>query len=286
MFYVLLAVAAVITAAGFYKFVYFISIGYAFSVVGLAIALLIGFGPTLTLPIAILLCIVAVYAARLGVFVVIREYKNVAYRKVLDEASTGFNKIPFFAKFPIWIFCSLLYVMQISPVYFRIANGTELKIGTTLDGLSPVYYRVQNEMLEAYTGWLYAGIVVVIIGFLLQAVADAQKNKAKKANPKTFCRQGLFKVVRCPNYFGEILVWTGVFVSSMRCLTGWFQIAFSVVGYIGLVYVMFGSTRRLELRQNKNYGSDPAYQEYGKTTPVLIPMLPLYSVADWTWLGK
>lgn len=264
MFYVLLAVAAVITAAGFYKFVYFISIGYAFSVVGLAIAMLIGFRTALTLPVAILLGIVGVYAARLGIFVVIREYKNVAYRKVLDEASTGFKKIPFFAMIPIWIFCSVLYVMQVSPVFFRLKNGLQ----------------------EAHTGWLYAGICVVIIGFLLQAVADAQKNRAKKENPKTFCRVGLFKIVRCPNYFGEILVWTGVIISSLPCLTGWKQIIFSLAGYIGLVYVMFGSTRRLELRQNKNYGSDPAYQEYGKTTPVLIPMLPLYSVADWTWLGK
>ena len=264
MFYVLLAVAAVITAAGFYKFVYFISIGYAFSVAGLAVAMLIGFGTSLTLPVAILLAIVAVYAARLGIFVVIREYKNVAYRKVLDEASTGFKKIPFFVKIPIWIFCSILYVMQVSPVFFRLQNGLQ----------------------EAYAGWLYAGIVVVAIGFLLQTVADAQKNRAKKENPKTFCRQGLFKMVRCPNYFGEIIVWTGVFVSSMPCLSGWFQIAFSLAGYIGLVYVMFGSTRRLELRQNKNYGSDPAYQEYGRTTPVLIPMLPLYTVADWKWLGK
>ena len=264
MFYVLLAVAAVITAAGFYKFVYFISIGYAFSVAGLAVAMLIGFGTSLTLPVAILLAIVAVYAARLGIFVVIREYKNVAYRKVLDEASTGFKKIPFFVKIPIWIFCSILYVMQVSPVFFRLQNGLQ----------------------EAYAGWLYVGIVVVAIGFLLQTVADAQKNRAKKENPKTFCRQGLFKMVRCPNYFGEIIVWTGVFVSSMPCLSGWFQIAFSLAGYIGLVYVMFGSTRRLELRQNKNYGSDPAYHEYGRTTPVLIPMLPLYTVADWKWLGK
>jgi steroid 5-alpha reductase family enzyme len=264
MFYVLLAVAAVITSAGFYKFVYFISIGYAFSVVGLAIALLIGYGPSLTPPVALLIAIVGVYAARLGIFVVIREYKNVAYQKVLDEASTGFKKIPFPAMIPIWLFCSVLYVMQVSPLFFRLKNGLQAE----------------------HTGWLYAGIVVVIIGFLMQTVADAQKNKAKKANPKTFCREGLFKYMRCPNYFGEILVWTGVIVSSLPCLTGWKQIAFSLAGYIGLVYVMFGSTRRLELRQNKNYGTDPAYQEYGRKTPVLIPMLPLYSVADWTWLGK
>jgi steroid 5-alpha reductase family enzyme len=263
MFYLLLAVAAIITAAGFYKFVYFISIGYAFSVTGLAIAMLIGFGPSLTLPVFILLGIIAIYSARLGVFVVIREYKNVAYRKVLDEASTGFKKIPFFVQIPIWIFCSVLYVMQVSPVFFRL----------------------QNRLQEAYTGWLYAGIVLVVAGFLIQTVADAQKNSTKKENPKTFCSRGLYKIVRCPNYFGEIIVWTGVLVLSLPCLSGWFQIVFSLAGYIGLVYVMFGSTRRLELRQNKNYGSDPAYQEYVRNTPVLIPLIPLHSVANWKWVS-
>jgi steroid 5-alpha reductase family enzyme len=90
--------------------------------------------------------------------------------------------------------------------------------------------------------------------------------------------------VRCPNYFGEILVWTGVFVSSLPCLSGWFQIVFALIGYLGILYVMFGSTRRLELRQNKNYGSDPAYQEYVRKTPVLIPLIPLHSVAEWKWI--
>ncbi len=262
MFYILLAVAALITTAGFYKFVYFLSTGYAFSIVGLALAMIIGFWPTLTLPALILLLLIALYAARLGIFLVIREYKSGAYRVVLDEASSGYATIPFFVKVIIWIFCSVLYVMQVSPVFFRL----------------------HNKLQDIYVGWLYAGILLVAGGLLIQAIADEQKNRAKKENPKKFCNRGLFKIVRCPNYFGEILVWTGVIVSSLPCLTGWFQVVFALAGYVGIVYVMFGSTRRLELRQNKNYGSDPAYQDYVKNTPVLIPFIPLYSVAKWKWI--
>ncbi len=224
--------------------------------------MLVGFGTSLTPPVAVLLVAIAVYAARLGFFIVIREVKSGAYRKVLDEASTGYDKIPLFVKIFIWIFCSILYVMQVSAVFFRIQNG----------------------MQEAHAGWLYAGILLVVGGFILQTVADAQKNSAKKENPKTFCSRGLYKIVRCPNYFGEILVWTGIFGSSLPCLTGWFQVLFALAGYIGIVYVMFGSTRRLELRQNKNYGADPAYQEYVRTTPVLIPFIPLYSLAESKWI--
>lgn len=50
------------------------------------------------------------------------------------------------------------------------------------------------------------------------------------------------------------------------------------------VYIMFGGARRLELRQNKNYGDDPEYQQYVKTTTILLPFIPLYSVAKYKWL--
>ena len=42
--------------------------------------------------------------------------------------------------------------------------------------------------------------------------------------------------------------------------------------------------RRLEIRQNKNYGSDPEYQKYVKTVPILLPFIPLYSVEKHKWL--
>ena len=47
---------------------------------------------------------------------------------------------------------------------------------------------------------------------------------------------------------------------------------------------MFGGARRLELRQNKNYGNDDEYKAYVKKTPILIPLIPLKSVANCKWL--
>lgn len=47
---------------------------------------------------------------------------------------------------------------------------------------------------------------------------------------------------------------------------------------------MFSGTRWLELRQDKNYGSDPEYQKYVRTVPIIIPFVPLYSVKKYKFL--
>jgi hypothetical protein len=108
--------------------------------------------------------------------------------------------------------------------------------------------------------------------------------EAKAKNPKRFCDSGLYKIVRCPNYLGEVLFWTGVFVSSVTSLSGAWQWAGAIIGYVCIVYIMFGGARRLEIRQNKNYGQDPEYREYVKKTPILLPFIPLYSVEKYKWL--
>ena len=53
------------------------------------------------------------------------------------------------------------------------------------------------------------------------------------------------------------------------------------LGYVGIIFVMFSGARRLELRQNRNYGNDPEYQEYVKKVPILLPFIPLYSVVKY-----
>lgn len=50
-----------------------------------------------------------------------------------------------------------------------------------------------------------------------------------------------------------------------------------------LILVLLGA-RRPELRRNKNYGDDPEYQAYVKRVPILLPLIPLYSVAKYKFL--
>lgn len=58
----------------------------------------------------------------------------------------------------------------------------------------------------------------------------------------------------------------------------------AVLGLLLIVWVMFSGARRLEIRQDRNYGNDPEYQKYISTVPVIIPFIPLYSVKKYKFL--
>ena len=259
-FSILFIVAMVISSIGFKKFVWFISLGYGFSVTGLGVAMLVIFKNQLN-PVTIALSVLLMlYGARLGGYLLIRERKSISYQKTMKDDIKDGSNMNFFVKVLVWISCALLYCCEVAPVFFR------MKHDTSVDVISIV------------------GTIIMALGIILEAASDFIKNKYKKKNPKRFCDIGLFKIVRCPNYLGEVVIWTGVFVSGITALSGVIEWIVALLGWICIVYIMFGGARRLELRQNKNYGNDPEYQEYVKKTPILLPFFPLYSVAKYKWL--
>lgn len=261
--YVLLALSFAVSAVGWIYFIYFFSIGYGFAISALSVATAVLFYDVMTLPAAILLGVLFVYGIRLALYLLIRERKSASYKKILYQPDNTKRK-PIFAMFMIWISCALLYIGQISPVTFYLYN---LELGASVNNT-----------------WAWVGAVVAAAGVIIEMVADAQKSAAKKVNANRFVSHGLYRIVRCPNYFGEVLMWTGSFVICFGacCTVGQWVIA--SLGYIGIVYVMFSGARRLELRQNETYGNDPEFQAYIKRTPLILPLVPIYSVAKHSWL--
>ena len=258
---ILYIVCALLCTVGFYKFVYFLSIGYGFAVAGGGIAILVMalINPTAT-PlwiIAIQALLFLAYGARLSGFLLVREFKNATFKKtdVAKDtlAKNGEKKMPIFVLVTIWIFVSALYVAQVSPMLFRYAND-----GMT-DFIAPVI-----------------GFAVSVLGLILESIADKQKSAQKKENPSMVATKGLYRIVRCPNYLGEITFWTGVFISGITAYKTVGQWIMAVFAYIAIVYIMFNGAQRLEKRQMARYGDDPAYNEYANKTPIIIPLLPIY----------
>ena len=85
--WIFLAVSALCCAIGFKKFVWFLSIGYGFSVVGLGLAYLVYalVNGTFDLVLCAQVVLLVAYGVRLSGFLLVRELKNAAYRKVLKE---------------------------------------------------------------------------------------------------------------------------------------------------------------------------------------------------------
>ena len=257
---ILYIVCAVLCAVGFYKFVYFLSIGYGFAVAGGGIAILVMalLNPT-EAPLWVLLIQAALFLAygiRLSGFLLVRELKNITFKKtdVAKDtlAKNGEKKMPVFVLATIWITVAALYVTQVSPMLFRYTNGAT-------DLILPVI-----------------GFVISIGGLILESVADNQKSAQKKLRPKMVATQGLYKMCRCPNYLGEIIFWTGVFVSGIPCYVGVGQWIMAVFAYIAIVFIMFNGAQRLEKRQMATYGNDKEYNDYANKTPIIIPLIPLY----------
>ena len=260
---ILLAVSMLVSGLGWIYFIYFFSIGYGFGVSALAVTIAILFKDMITLPTALLCVVMFIFGCRLGLYLLTREKRSPEYKKILYGPDAA-KKKPLFVVITVWVFCALLYVGQVSPVVFFLANKASG---------APV-----NEV------WAWIGAGLMAVGVILESVADAQKKAAKKINKHRFVDTGVYRLVRCPNYLGELIIWTGSFVVCFgACCAAW-QWIIAGIGYIGIVYVMFSGARRLEIRQNGAYGSDPEYQAYIKKTPILLPFVPIYSVEKHKWL--
>ena len=259
-FWLLFGTAMLISSIGFYKYVYFISLGYGFSIAGLGVLMLFLFKDCLSVGTVLACVLFGIYGCRLGGYLLVRELKSASYRSTMKTEIKDGKTMGFGVKCAIWVTCAALYVTQVLPVFYRLFNGKQTD------------------------GCCIAGLVIMAFGIGFESLADWQKSQAKKVNPKRFCDTGLYRIVRCPNYLGEMIFWTGVLISGVNALSGAGQWILALTGYIGIIFVMFSGARRLELRQNKNYGNDPEYQDYVKTVPIMVPFIPLYSVAKYKFL--
>ncbi len=140
----------------------------------------------------------------------------------------------------------------------------------------PVTYLLGRDTAPGFGPWAIAGAVVWLLGLATEAVADAQKSafKAKSENRERFITSGLWRYSRHPNYFGEILVWWGLFIFAVPFLHG---AAFAVVigpVFITLLLLFVSGIPLLERSAEAKYGDDPAYRDYKRRTSILVPLPP------------
>ena len=101
---------------------------------------------------------------------------------------------------------------------------------------------------------------------LLQGTADVQMHRYRKHRDGAFCRSGLWKYSRHPNYLGEILMWWGVGLSVVAaCPAAWGYLSGALAN---TALFLFVSIPLADGRQSRKEG----FAEYKKQTRMLLPI--------------
>ncbi|MBS3787384.1 DUF1295 domain-containing protein [Candidatus Bipolaricaulota bacterium] len=117
----------------------------------------------------------------------------------------------------------------------------------------------------------YLGILVWLIGFGVEVIGDYQLSnfiKNRKSEENRIMTEGLWKYTRHPNYFGEALLWWGIYLLTVSVPYGWAGVVSPIA--IGYLLLFVSGVPPLE----KRYEEDEEYQEYAERTNKFFPWFP------------
>jgi steroid 5-alpha reductase family enzyme len=197
---------------------------------------------------ALLLVLVAVWAARLGTFL-FNRILTAGKDDRFDEIKVSFGRF------------LLTWTLQGLWVTFTAAAAWGAITSTVRQPL----------------GWFaIAGLVVWFFGFFFEVLSDAQKNAftANPANKGEFIHTGLWAWSRHPNYFGEIVIWIGVALIALPVLRGWALLTLISPVWVVIQLTLISGVPMLEKKADERWGSRDDYQKYKQNTPILVPWPP------------
>ncbi len=117
--------------------------------------------------------------------------------------------------------------------------------------------------------WLdVLGVFIWVIGFFFEAVGDWQlaQFKADPANKSRVMDRGLWAYSRHPNYFGEFLIWWGLFLITLSTPNSWW----TVISPLIITAVLLKMTG-IPLTEGTIVKTRPGYEDYIKRTSAFVP---------------
>ncbi len=121
------------------------------------------------------------------------------------------------------------------------------------------------------SGLVVAGIAISLIGLGFEATGDAQLRRflASPANKGTTLNSGLWAYTRHPNYFGDSVVWWGIYLVAIATGGGVFTIASPL-----LMTWLLTSLSGKPMLEKKLTKTRAGYEEYVATVSGFIPRPP------------
>ncbi|MEU7868743.1 DUF1295 domain-containing protein [Dactylosporangium sp. NPDC049140] len=119
---------------------------------------------------------------------------------------------------------------------------------------------------------LWAGVAVWAVGFAFEAVGDAQLARFKRdpANAGRLLDRGLWAWTRHPNYFGDSVVWTGLFLLACSHWVG----LLTVIGPVLMTHMLVNKSGKALLERRMSRSRGPEFAEYAARTSGFLPRPP------------
>jgi steroid 5-alpha reductase family enzyme len=119
------------------------------------------------------------------------------------------------------------------------------------------------------TAWDIIGVALALGGIAFEATADAQLRRFKRSAARgQVCDVGLWRYSRHPNYFGESVVWWGLFVVAAGA-GGWG----TIVSPLLMTWLLLRVSGVTLLEQGLTR-SKPGYAAYVRRTSAFVPRPP------------
>ena len=122
-----------------------------------------------------------------------------------------------------------------------------------------------------HSNWSNVGILIWAVGLYFEARGDWELKEFKK-NPThkgQLLTTGLWSLTRHPNYFGDTLMWWGIFIFCLP--VGWYTAIGPIFMTFFIVKVSGVSLTDKSLSQSK-----PGFEGYIKSTPAFFPKITGY----------
>lgn len=157
------------------------------------------------------------------------------------------NRFPFVSLFTVFVLQGVLIWFISVPLQIGIAQG------------------------QGWQNWRAIGVALWAMGLFFESVGDYQlaRFKADPANHHSVMNRGLWRYTRHPNYFGDFLVWWGLFVTAGEAASWWWTFLAPLL--MSFLLVQVSGVRLLEKSLRRRVDG---YEEYLRSTNAFFPGPP------------
>lgn len=164
-----------------------------------------------------------------------------------------------------------LMIRDKAPKLYFLTNFLAIQLFPTLIVFAQLMVGIKILTLDPSFNLVFTiGFLLVILATLIQYVSDEQMRQFRKAHmgEKKCIDEGLWRLSRHPNYFGEVTVWWGLYVMLLGLHA---QIDLYILAPLAMTLLFVFIS--IPMMEKKILKTRPEYKLYQEQVSMLVPLL-------------